>query len=201
MRNAAAFFLILALAACSKQETPPAAKAQETAAVPKPSVETKPVGAQLASAVASVKADAAPSEGGPRSAPTSQATAAAPNPPASDTVATLKQGEQIFSSTCATCHMADGSGVPFLQPSIRGSAWISNPEPQLLLSLILRGSAVLGEASQAYENDMAPQSHLSDDEVAAVATYVRSRFAANPIEKPVTPAEVATARARPGLPQ
>jgi len=65
--------------------------------------------------------------------------------------------------------MADGSGVPFLQPSIKGSAWIANPDPQLLLSLILRGSAILGDASQAYENDMAPQEHLTDAEIAAVA--------------------------------
>ncbi len=97
--------------------------------------------------------------------------------------------------------MADGSGVPFLQPSIKGSAWISNPDPQLLLSLILRGSAILGEGAKAFDNDMAPQEHLSDAEIAAVATYVRTRFAATPIEKPVTPAEVATARARPGLPE
>ena len=96
--------------------------------------------------------------------------------------------------------MADGGGVPYLQPSIKGSAWISNPDPQLLLSLILRGSAILGDAALAYENDMAPQSHLSDAEVAAVASYVRQRFAATPITEPVTPAQVASARSRPGLP-
>jgi len=97
--------------------------------------------------------------------------------------------------------MADGSGVPYMQPAIKGSAWISNPDPQLLLSLILRGSAILGEAAKAYDNDMAPQDHLSDAEVAAVATYVRQRFAAAPIAEPVTPAQVAIARARPGLPE
>lgn len=97
--------------------------------------------------------------------------------------------------------MANGSGVPFLQPDIRNSAWISNEDPQLLLSLILRGSAVLGEASQAYENDMPPFTHLSDAEIAALATRVRERFAKPAPSKPVTPAEVATARSRPGLPQ
>ncbi len=96
--------------------------------------------------------------------------------------------------------MADGLGVPFMQPSIKGSAWISNPDPQLLLSLILRGAAVLGEAANAYDNKMTAQDHLSDAEIAAVATYVRQRFAAVPITKPVTPAEVALARNRPGLP-
>lgn len=96
--------------------------------------------------------------------------------------------------------MANGSGVPYLQPAIRGSAWISNPDPQYLLSLILRGSPVMGEAANAYENDMPPFAHLGDAEIAALATRVRERFAAAPLAQPVTPAEVATARQRPGLP-
>lgn len=97
--------------------------------------------------------------------------------------------------------MADGNGVPFMQPGIDKSAWISNPDPQYLLSLILRGAEVVGAAADAYDNKMAPQDALSDEQVAAVATYVRHRFAAEPITKPVTPAEVAVARARPGLPK
>jgi mono/diheme cytochrome c family protein len=48
---------------------------------------------------------------------------------------------------------------------------------------------------------MPPLDHLSDAEIAAVATYVRTHFATPPVDKPVTPAEVAVARARPGLPQ
>jgi mono/diheme cytochrome c family protein len=171
--------LILALAACSKQEPPPAIAATPAKApdAPVPAVSTadRNVGAGL-----------------PRDT-------SAPAPVA--TTDLLKEGADLFAKTCATCHMADGSGVPYLQPSIKGSAWISNPDPQLLLSLILRGSAVLGDAAQAYDNDMAPQDHLSDTEVAAVATYVRSRFAAAPITEPVTPAQVAIARARPGLPE
>jgi len=110
-------------------------------------------------------------------------------------------GEAIFKQTCATCHMADGSGVPFLQPPIKGSAWISAPDPQSLLSLILRGSPVMGEAAKAFDNDMPPLDRFSDAEIAAVATYVRQRFAAAPIAEPVTPAQVAIARARPGLPE
>jgi mono/diheme cytochrome c family protein len=134
-----------------------------------------------------------------KQAPPPAATSAPPPAPVA-TAGLLKQGEDLFTQNCATCHMADGGGVPFLQPSIRDSAWISHPDPQLLLSLILRGSAVLGEAAQAYENDMAPQSHLSDPEIAALATYVRRRFAAAPVADPVTPAQVALARDRPGLP-
>jgi mono/diheme cytochrome c family protein len=176
--------LILSLAACSKQE-PPTAVAAASAKPQQPAV-----GAELA-----------------RSSPTAtQPTPdrASPAPTASDPAALaaqLKQGEAIFTNTCATCHMADGYGVPNLQPQIVGSGWISAADPQPLLSLILRGSAILGEAANAYQNDMAPQEHLSDADIAAVATYVRQRFGTPPVTVPVTPAEVATARARPGLPQ
>ncbi len=91
--------------------------------------------------------------------------------------------------------MANGSGVPFLQPDIRKSAWISAEDPQPLLKLILRGSAVMGEFANAYDNDMPPFEHLSDAELAALTTRVRERFTTPPPSKPVTPADVATARA------
>jgi mono/diheme cytochrome c family protein len=163
--------LILSLAACSRQEPPPAA----TTAPAKPAATPAPVPAPK---------PAAPAAADPAAL-----------------AAQLKQGEGIFTNTCATCHMADGYGVPNLQPQIVGSGWISAPDPQPLLSLILRGSAILGEAANAYQNDMAPQEHLTDVEIAAVATYVRQRFGTPPVTVPVTPAEVAVARARPGLPQ
>jgi mono/diheme cytochrome c family protein len=171
--------LILLLAACSKQEPPPAVAAAPAKSTP----------------VAAVPAAPAPPP------PAQVATAAAPASDAATMAALLKKGEDVYGGTCATCHMADGNGVPFMQPAIKGSAWISNPDPQLLLSLILRGAAVLGAAADAYDNKMAPQDALSDADIAAVATYVRSRFAAVPITKPVTAAEVAVARARPGLPK
>lgn len=132
--------------------------------------------------------------------PAAVPAAPAPPPPASTVTTVSPDGEQLFNQNCATCHMADGGGVPYLQPSIQGSAWLSNPDPQLLLTLILRGSGVLGEAAQAYENDMAPHTFLADAEIAALATYARRRFAVPPVNEPVTPELVAVARARPGLP-
>jgi mono/diheme cytochrome c family protein len=172
VKRLAGAVLILVLAACSKQEPPPA-----VASAPTPATKPQP----------------APPAAAGTTAP------AAPDPAA--TAALLKQGEELFSTTCATCHMADGGGVPNMQPSIIGSAWISNPDPQLLLSLVLRGAAVMGEAANAYDNKMPPLDHLSDTEIAAVSSYVRQRFAAAPITTPVTPAQVAIARSRPGLPQ
>ena len=178
MRRVTGLILILALAACSKQEPPPAVPRDE----PHRNAPSERVAAPVSPA------------------PAAKVEITAATPPVAPPGGPAPNGEAIFTATCATCHMADGYGVPYLQPSIKGSAWISNPDPQLLLSLILRGSVILGEGAKAYDNDMAPQDHLSDAEIAAVASYVRLRFAAVPIEKPVTPAEVAVARNRPGLP-
>ncbi len=174
MKRFAGVVLILTLAACSKREPSPV----------DPASPAKDVGGSLP-----------PDKNDP------SGHKVPPTPDPAVLAALLKQGEDLFLNTCATCHMTDGGGVPNMQPSIIGSAWISNRDPQLLLSLILRGSAILGEAAQAYSNDMAPQEHLTDAEVAAVASYVRLRFAATPITEPVTPAQVALARNRPGLPE
>lgn len=178
MRFLAGALVILSLAACSKQEPPPAI---ETARAAPP----------------------APPEKSETPPPIPPAKAEKPPPsPAPAAIASVPvDGEALFKGTCATCHMADGSGVPYLQPPIKGSAWISARNPQLLLSLILRGSAILGDAAKAYDNDMAPQDHLTDAEIAALATYVRQRFGAPPVTVPVTPEQVAIARARPGLPE
>ncbi len=184
MKRFAGVVLILALAACSKQEPPAAVSAAPA----------RNVGGSL-------PPEKAEPSGHSSFAKASEDKNAPPTLDPAATAALLKQGEEIFSKTCATCHMADGYGVPNLQPQIVGSGWISAADPQPLLSLILRGSAILGEAAKAYENDMAPQDHLSDAEIAAVASYVRTRFAAVPITDPVTPAQVAVARSRPGLPQ
>lgn len=136
----------------------------------------------------------------PAGEPASTPATATPTAVAAASTGPAPDGEKLFLQHCATCHMANGSGVPFLQPDIRGSAWLSNEDPQPLLSLMLRGSVALGEAASAYENDMSPFSHLSDAEIAAVSTYARTRFGTPPPSNPVAPAEVATARSRPGMP-
>lgn len=199
MRLLASAALILSLAACSKQESPPA-----VAAAPDPSGHSS-VAQPMEDKKAPPTSNPPPlatdrNVGGGLPPDPAPAPTAAPSAAVSAPAASTPDGAALFAGTCATCHMADGSGVPYLQPSIKGSAWISNPDPQLLLSLVLRGSAILGEAAKAFDNDMAPQDHLTDAEIAALATYVRQRFAAEPIAKPVTPAEVAIARSRPGLP-
>ena len=129
-------------------------------------------------------------------APPSQPSSVQEKSAPAQTATASSYGETLFQQQCATCHMANGSGVPYLQPDIRRSAWISAEDPQPLLKLILRGSAAMGEFAKTYENDMPPFEHLSDADIAAIATRVREKFSQPPPTKPVTPADVATARSQ-----
>lgn len=194
MRPTLALFLLLPLAACNRREPTSSETPDKTSAAVTGTAATTPALAKSDNATPATNAAAVNPPNAESSVTAKPTTAAATAAPAPD-------GEQLFLKNCATCHMANGSGVPFLQPAIRGSAWLSNDDPQPLLSLILRGSVALGEtAAGAYENDMAPFSHLSDAEIAALATHARNRFATPPPAKPVTVGDVATARSRPGMP-
>jgi mono/diheme cytochrome c family protein len=103
-------------------------------------------------------------------------------------------GAKLYAQHCATCHMADGSGVPNLQPAIIGSGWIAQENPEQLVRLILRGSPAMGAAAEAYDNQMAPFAEtLNDREIAVLTTYLRAVFA-EPALGPVSPDRVAIVR-------
>ena len=165
MRIPAAAFLCVALAACS----------------------TKQRSARVEAEPASSPAATLPTQG-------AAVVPADGNPTASSDAAPAQQGEAIYKSTCATCHMADGSGVPNLQPSLVDSAVVRG-DPARLLRVILHGpAAVLPANRPKYANIMPPNAALLDDRQAAdVATYVRAAFAGE-TGGPVQPPQVRALR-------
>lgn len=100
-------------------------------------------------------------------------------------------GEAVYKAYCITCHMGDGSGVPGMYPPLTPNIYIEDKEK--LISVLLEGMTGKIEVNgQVYNNFMAPHGHLSDEELAAVMSYVRSGFG-NDLD-PVTAEEVAAAR-------
>lgn len=103
------------------------------------------------------------------------------------------KGAALYAQHCAPCHMADGSGVPNMQPALDTSTVVAG-DPALLISVILRGPAtVLPADRDKYANAMpvfGPQ--LKDTEIAAILTHARKNFANG--ASPVAPADVAAAR-------
>ena len=100
----------------------------------------------------------------------------AAKPDSKTTVAAIKQsGQVIFEQNCLTCHQANGSGVPNLNPPLRGTEWVVGDKTRLINVLLkgLQGQEIDGEM---YDNAMPAHDFLDDAQIADVLTYIRSNF-------------------------
>jgi cytochrome c oxidase subunit 2 len=92
----------------------------------------------------------------------------------------MERGEEVYGSACASCHQADGSGVPGAFPALAKSA-IATGSADGHLDIVVNGSR--GTAMAAYGNQ------LSDADMAAVITYERNAWG-NDVGDMVTPIDV-----------
>jgi mono/diheme cytochrome c family protein len=115
--------------------------------------------------------------------------------PSGATRAAHLPGAGLYRQACAVCHMADGSGVPRMQPALDGSALVAG-DPAVLIRLLLKGpDAALPADRQRYSNPMPSFGEAySDQEVADILTYVRAAFGGGASK--VTAQQVAAVRAR-----
>lgn len=86
-------------------------------------------------------------------------------------------GQAVFGRTCVTCHQANGQGLAGAFPPLARSPYVSG-EKAKLIRLVLNGlSGPVTVGGQRFNGVMPPwKGQLSDAEVAAVLTYVRSSF-------------------------
>lgn len=86
----------------------------------------------------------------------------------------VKAGERVFASNCSSCHQATGKGLPGAFPPVVGSEWVTGA-PETLARIILFGLHGPVEVAGATYNGAMPAWHnaLKDEEIAAVATYLR----------------------------
>jgi mono/diheme cytochrome c family protein len=88
----------------------------------------------------------------------------------------VRAGEKVFRSACAACHQLDGRGQDGLAPPLRDSDWVLGPADRLV-RIALHGIKGAIEVDGAVWNlEMPGQSHLSDDELAQVLSYLRRAF-------------------------
>jgi mono/diheme cytochrome c family protein len=88
----------------------------------------------------------------------------------------LEAGKKIYGQYCAACHQTDGSGVPDMQPDLRSNAVVKGDD-KTLIKVVLEGPAqVLPAERERYSNVMPPFSTLSDEDVAALLTYLRKQY-------------------------
>jgi mono/diheme cytochrome c family protein len=83
-------------------------------------------------------------------------------------------GKQLYGAKCAACHQGSGLGVAGVFPPLAASEWVTGDE-KILANILLHG--VNGEMvvkGNTYKGAMPAWKSLSDDELAAVLTYIRS---------------------------
>ena len=104
-------------------------------------------------------------------------------------LALFSKGKEVYSKEgyCVTCHQADGNGLTASGfPPLSGTEWVTGDQVRLV-KVILKGLMGPIEVNgKQYEGmvPMTPFEGLSDDDVAAVATYIRNSFGntASPIQ-------------------
>ena len=85
-------------------------------------------------------------------------------------------GRRVYQQQCATCHQAGGRGVDGVYPPLHETRWTTGDRGRLI-RLVLHGMEGPVEVKgQTYDQRMQPRSFLSDEQVAAVLTYVRQHF-------------------------
>lgn len=86
-------------------------------------------------------------------------------------------GAQIYAAQCVACHQASGAGLPGVFPPLAGSEWVNGKE-SVVAQILLHGiSGSLTVKGAVYKGEMPTfQAKLSDAEIAAVLTHIRSSF-------------------------
>jgi mono/diheme cytochrome c family protein len=101
-------------------------------------------------------------------------------------------GGQIFAAKCAACHQATGVGLPGVFPPLAGSEWVLGSD-KVLVQIPLHGiTGSIQVKGATYSGAMPVFNTLSDGEIAAVLTYVRSQWGNS--APTVSPATVAAGR-------
>ncbi len=105
-------------------------------------------------------------------------------------------GKRLFADTCAKCHQPDGQGVPGQYPPLAGSEWVLAAGPARMVRIVL--DAVQGPITVKggqYNNNMTPwRDALTDQQIAAVVTYVRTQKDWGHTASPVTPDQISNIR-------
>jgi mono/diheme cytochrome c family protein len=83
-------------------------------------------------------------------------------------------GARIYNQNCVACHQADGNGLPGVYPTLVNSDWVQD-NPERLIKVVLAGLAgPVTVNGREYNNAMTAFGRLSDQQIAAVLTYIRT---------------------------
>lgn len=116
----------------------------------------------------------------------------------------MAAGRKVYDRTCVACHQGNALGTPGSFPPLAGSDWVNEKEAGRMIRLVLHGFQGPGlkvngkqfdtTAQMTAFGDVAPPAGLSDDDIAAVVSFVRGNAEWGNKAAPVTPEQVKAIR-------
>ncbi len=92
----------------------------------------------------------------------------------------LRLGRRVFETNCVICHQTSGLGAPSQYPPLVNSEWILGQDQhtrrQLVAVLLYGLQGPVTVRGLVYNGNMPAWNHLSDAEIAAVLSYIRSSW-------------------------
>ena len=87
----------------------------------------------------------------------------------------MGRGQQLYSTVCTACHQPDGRGLEGAFPPLARSDFLLN-DPQAAIRVLIEGrQGPITVNGKTYDGAM-PDFSLSNEDIAAVLSYVRSNF-------------------------
>jgi mono/diheme cytochrome c family protein len=110
-----------------------------------------------------------------------------------ETISGPADGEVLFGRMCAVCHGFDGEGRPPAFPPLARSEWVTDDDERLIRIVLDGLSGEITVRGERYNGLMIGfRKHLTDEEIAAVLTHVRSSWGND--APPITADEVRKVR-------
>ncbi|MBV7541849.1 cytochrome c [Acidovorax sp. sic0104] len=106
-----------------------------------------------------------------------QAERAAPPTSAAPPAAAMARGSKVYEQQCAQCHGEQGQGQAGAFPALAGNRAVLLADPTNVVRVVLQGGYLPATAGNPRPHGMPPfQQLLGDEDVAAVATFVRNSW-------------------------
>lgn len=90
------------------------------------------------------------------------------------------------------CHQENGDGVPDIYPSLNNEDWVGGDKNKLIEIILTGMKDQILVNNTTYQDEMPKADYLTNKEIAAVLTYIRSNFNNN--YGPISDLEVARIR-------
>lgn len=88
----------------------------------------------------------------------------------------LETGSKLYTQHCLSCHGPKGNGSEDLIPPLAQTDWVTGDKGRLIRIMLLGLAGEIEVNGHTYNQEMPSYSHLSDQEIADLLTFIRNEF-------------------------